>query len=97
MKKNKEIFEKANKKSPVVVYDYSQIKLMYQLAESLKVPKTIFTEEEAADYLRVELQTLKNYAKKKKITWKLIGKDKIYTQKDLDEFLERKSRFHQNF
>lgn len=80
-----------------MVHDLAQVQLMHDLSESLRTPKEVFTEEEAAEYLTVKLQTLKNYAKKKKITWSLIGKQKVYTKKELDDFLDRKSRLYRHF
>ena len=97
MSKDRKIYQKASKKVPKVVFDYPQTILMHEFAESMKVPKTVFTEEEAAEYLRIRLQTLKNYSKKKKITWSLIGKRKVYSKMELDNFLERKSRLHRDF
>ncbi len=97
MNKDKKVYQKATKEAPVIVYDYSQVEMMHDFAEAIRTPKTVFTEEEAAEYLRVGLQTLKNYAKKKKITWKLMGKQKVYTKKDLDSFLDRKSRLYRHF
>ena len=91
------IFQKVSKKCPTIVLDYSQAVLMYELEESLKIPKTVFSENEAAEYLRIRLQTLKNYAKKRKITWSLVGKQKVYTKMELDNFLERRSRLHRDF
>ncbi len=97
MEVKKQIYQKATKKIPTVVHDYSQVVLMHDFIEALSVPKTAFSEKEAAEYLRIGLQTLKNYAKKKKITWSLIGKEKVYLKTELDDFLERKSRFHRDF
>ncbi|MBL6991356.1 MAG: helix-turn-helix domain-containing protein [Bacteriovoracaceae bacterium] len=97
MEKDKKIYQKAKKEAPEVVYDYGQAVLIHNLSESLRTPKEVFTEAEAAEYLRVKLQTLKNYAKKKKITWSLVGKEKVYTKKELDSFLDRKSRLYRHF
>jgi hypothetical protein len=71
--------------------------LLQDFLDSYQRPQEIFTEEEAANYLRVPLQTLKNYSKRKKISWCLIGKKKIYTKEQLNEFLERRVRLHQDW
>ncbi|MFW5887891.1 MAG: helix-turn-helix domain-containing protein [Bacteriovoracia bacterium] len=68
--------------------------LIKDFLDNYERPQEIFTEEEAAKYLRVPLQTLKNYTKKKKISWCLVGKQKIYTREQLNEFLKRKVRLH---
>ncbi len=79
-------------------FDYSELlNLVKNFLDNYKAAREVFCEKEAADYLRVPLQTLKNYSKKKKISWCLIGKHKIYTKEQLDEFLERKVRFHRDW
>ncbi len=73
------------------------ITLIKNFLDNYSNPQEIFTEEEAAKHLRVPLQTLKNYAKKRKITWSLVGKQKIYTRENLHEFIDRKSRLHKDW
>lgn len=73
------------------------LSLIKSFLDNYQKPQEVFSEEEAADYLRVPLRTLKNYSKKKKITWSLIGKQKIYTRKNLLDFIDRKSRLYKNW
>ena len=95
------IYQAKSKKLPPMVYDYHQLTLLSDFRESLneifEPHDGLYSEEEAAKYLSVPVQTLKNYSKKKKLTWREIGKKKKYTQEDLDDFIERKVKLHKDF
>lgn len=59
--------------------------------------KEIFSIDEAAIFLKVSSSTVKNYSKKKMISWRLVGKEKVFTKKDLLDFLERRKIMHRDF
>lgn len=71
-----------------------QMKLLDTLSES---KKEVFDIEEAAQFLKVAPSTVKNYAKKKKISWHLVGKEKVFRKQDLIDFLERRKVLHHDF
>ncbi len=77
--------------------DNDILSLIKCFLDNYQKPQEIFSEEEAAEYLRIPLQTLKNYSKKKKITWCLVGKQKIYTRENILDFIDRKSRLYRNW
>ncbi len=71
-----------------------QVKTLEVLSES---KKEVFDIDEAAQFLKVPTQTIKNYAKKKMISWHLVGKEKVFRKEDLLNFLERRKVLHHDF
>lgn len=63
------------------------------MEETTKNTKEIFTNQEAADYLRVATITLWRERKKGNISFRRVGAGKlIYTREDLDNYLEQQKR-----
>ena len=54
--------------------------------------KQIFTDKEAADYLRISQVTLWRERKKGKISFRRAASKIVYTQKDLENYLESTKR-----
>ncbi|MCB2197655.1 MAG: helix-turn-helix domain-containing protein [Bacteroidetes bacterium] len=47
---------------------------------------------EAAKFLGITAETLRNYNVKKKISYKIIGNKAFYNKEDLDEYLQTTSK-----
>jgi excisionase family DNA binding protein len=48
----------------------------------------LFTDKEAAQYLRLSKRQIKRYVDKGKLPYKTIGKRRRYRRRDLDQLLE---------
>lgn len=71
-----------------------EIKMLRGISLSEFFLQEVFSLEEAAEYLKTEPKTLGLYAKRKKISYSIVGKNKVFRRDDLNEFLERNSKLH---
>lgn len=64
---------------------------MQQVTASAWRPDSLLTNQEAADWLRVEVRTLFNLRKRGEIQWRQIGRSVRFLFRDLLEFTQRKA------
>jgi predicted site-specific integrase-resolvase len=62
------------------------------IPELSKEKRTLFTDKEAAEYLRISQVTLWRERKAGKITFRRIASKIVYLKRDIDEYLERGKR-----
>lgn len=65
--------------------------LLLEVLEELKEDQQVFTKEEAADFLRVNVGTLERMAfRKNELAYSKPGKNAVFLRSDLMEFLKRR-------
>jgi hypothetical protein len=62
--------------------------LFENLIAAIAPPHAVFSEEEAARYLKTTVESVRYYAlRKKELAYHTVGKSQVYTKEDLDAFL----------
>jgi len=62
--------------------------LLENLIATVAPPQAVFSEEEAARYLKTTVESVQYYALRKNLlAYHTVGRNRVYTKRDLDAFL----------
>jgi hypothetical protein len=68
--------------------DFEIQTLFENLIAAIAPPQAVFSEEEAARYLRTTVESVQYYAlRKNELAYHTVGRNRVYSKKDLDDFL----------